>query len=859
MKKRNNKRKGSAVQDKVKTVGGAYKQKAFGKFSVWRTFKEWLVLRNEDGTFRDKGASKAYTPKYSENTSKPQSKGKAKKKNTDNPGQLKDTVLEKVLKNNSQEQTTETKKTPEEKTDGLGKQASKFIKSGLGLLSEITAGRTSFIGDRDRANPRGGADRDLKEAIQTIRQLQLDYGETVVRELFKTHNIALMSGVNRNKLLKETLRLLKKYYPEVFKGDTPIRSMEEVRKRFEEEIKDNTFDEAVLRLLGKSKRIKGFISPLKWETIPENSKFTRPYKTSEDFDKKVEDKISTFRKMVKDGIYDYELVSRDSEMKSAINTYLSELNTRIEENIEKTVEMLYFKAINSEPKKDKDGNLVPVESKEEIRERVERASENLINYVSGLNSNFEEFKGRLVLGNNFLIPLEVLRKLPPVELLQFYEQIKYEVATENTSSTLRFLSMDLELQEVLDYGGKRLDEKSRYELHHVEQFASFDKDGNPYVSIERTQKNTKKGEVVEEKLKAVSREDFDNVEVVRNEDGSISHFVKQYYDLDAKGNLVKKGETIMAELPLSYYEKGGEILEKDGFISGFRDKETQEEVSWRKAIDEMTHTYQTYLDIPNIIHQSKGENPMSSLLHPVDQFLITPENESLRAKLSRTKELSERLGLDPSIGGKIDNGLKNGVMGTGKGAIESSVHDKFRDELTKVRKMQLLDTLSKAVDELKGKLPPEDFDRLDAEGIYTYYNGVVLAEQNLQLGSLSGKIRIMESTIEKIKEFSDSATIKKMEDSLAKLKETYSKGILSRDNLEASLEVTRGKIQDELNLRKISGGFLLKIIKNPELWGLPPDATKKQVLNAIVGEIRNRKGLDNFPSFNDDMELIKND
>jgi hypothetical protein len=117
----------------------------------------------------------------------------------------------------------------------------------------------------------------------------------------------------------------------------------------------------------------------------------------------------------------------------------------------------------------------------------------------------------------------------------------------------------------------------------------------------------------------------------------------------------------------------------------------------------------------------------------------------------------------------------------------------------------------------------------------------------------------MESTIEKIKEFSDSATIKKMEDSLAKLKETYSKGIISRDNLEASLEATRGKIQDELNLRKISGGFLLKIIKNPELWGLPPDATKKQVLNAIVGEIRNRKGLDNFPSFDDNMELIKND
>ena len=111
----------------------------------------------------------------------------------------------------------------------------------------------------------------------------------------------------------------------------------------------------------------------------------------------------------------------------------------------------------------------------------------------------------------------------------------------------------------------------------------------------------------------------------------------------------------------------------------------------------------------------------------------------------------------------------------------------------------------------------------------------------------------------KIKEFSDSATIEKMEDSLAKLKETYSEGITSLDNLEADLKVTREKIQDELNLREISRGFLHKIIKNPELWGLPPDASKKQVLNAIVGEIRNRKGLDNFPSFNDNMELISND
>ena len=828
--RRNRKGKGAKINTKAKIKGSiAYRTKAFGKHSIYRIFKESDVKRDASGKFAFEGAvSKAYG-KFN--------RQQRKEKIAKDKNETQDTKISPV----TQDSKSARRNQPNAKFISIN--FAQKIEPILEKLKEIVSQNSKSLPTKGTALPKdsrgkikpAGVLQKLGERNSSVMQNNLKefrdaFGDVSLKQILLTYNIALLTAENRKKLLDEYRRFLSFKVPELFPEGEVNKSLKDVRA-------GNNLD-ALNKEFFESKPIASFLSSTTWSklsSVPEY-KVNELFKDIKSLYDSANSKIKAFRAAKEAGKYKVAKVVDKKQIAQFLKSTIDSINIQKEELIRNAL-------IANESAK------VP-KSEKEIRKEIETETKLLIDYVRKLSRNAETIGDRTVLSNKFQFTDSFLSKLPLLELMQLQEQLRFEIGNDVDRTKIQLFHFNLEKDDIYKVPITKM--KQGYQLHHVNQFASFDVNGNPYFAIERAYGSNSK-----DSIKAISEEDLLGLTVNYDENGDISHFSKDYFS--EKGAKIK-GSVLLKDLPLSYYRDYWDLIVdlKDNTILGFKNPETGEIVSWKKAISEMNHSPKLYLDLPIAYHEKSRVNSLYGLLHPVENYTIKPDNELQKSQLSDLSQLASKLNVSKKIQTELEEALKTGKLKAGKGQVESEKHDEVRDSLSLYRRIELYEQVEKAVMAKLDELPsPRDKAIVSNSAKYNYYKNGLRPTYVSNLMKLEERLAFLSQSDSLINDLlpSDQNTskIEAINNLQEKIKNTKSV-IKEIDKLTNSI-INQGLNADYIR-NHTPTQFFDSAIKNPRIWGLPSDATPKMVMNAIMNQLNSSNISDNFPNLDDQLKPL---
>ncbi len=837
--RRNRKAKGLKINTKAKIKGSiAYRTKAFGKFNIYRIFKESDVKRDASGKFTFEGAvSKAYG-KFN----RQQRKEKIAK---DKKSQLKNQNQESQPNLLTLDSKSAKKNQPNSKLIRIS--FAKKIKPLLEKIEEIVTQKSKPLSSKGTALPKDSrgkikpagimlksGERNFSVMLNNLKEFREAFGEFSTKQILLSYNISLLTAENRKKLLDEYRRFINFKAPELFADGQVYNSLKDIRAAL---VKQNDVD-ALNKEFFESRLVASFLSSTTWaklSTIPE-------YKVNELFKdiKSVNDSANSKRKDFKAakeaGTYKVEKVADKEQIAQFLKSTIDSINIQKEELIRNAL-------IANESAK------VPKSDKEIIKE-IETETKLLIEYVTKLGRNAEVVGDRTILSNKLQIKDTFLKKLPILELMQLREQLLFEIGNDVDKARIQLFLFNLEKDDIYQVPVTKI--KQGYQLHHVNQFASFDVNGNPYFAIEKAYGSNSK-----DSLKAISEEDLLGLTVNYDESGNISYFYKDYFS--EKGAKLK-GSVFLKDLPLSYYRNNWELIvdKTDNTIIGFKNPESGETVSWDKAISEMNHSPKLYLDLPIAYHEKSRVNSLYGLLHPVENYTIKPDNDIQKSQLSNLSELASKLNVSKKLQTELEEGLKTGKLKAGKGQVESERHDEVRDNLYLYRRIELYEQVEKAVISLLEEIPSTSEKAIISNSAkYNYYKNGIRPSYVNNLTKLEERLAFLTQSAASINDLlpsdqnsSQSEAIKNIQE---KIKNT--KNVIKEIDKVTNFIINQGLNADYIRNHTPSQ-FFDSAIKNPRIWGLPANATPKMVMNAIMNGLTGSTLTDNFPSLDDQLKPL---
>lgn len=839
--RRNRKAKGSKINTKAKIKGSiAYRTKAFGKFNVYRIFKESDVKRDASGKFTFEGAvSKAYG-KFNRKQRREQI-AKEKKAELKNQKQNQESPPKIV----NQDAKSERKNQPNLKL--LSISFAKKIQPILEKIQEIVIAKGNSLPNKGTALPkdsegkikpagimRKSGEHNFSVMLNNLKKFRDAFGEFSTKQILLSYNISLLTAKNRKKLLEEYRRFLNFRVPELFADGQVYNSLKDIRAALINRADVNTLNQEFF----EGKLVASFLSSTSWEklsTVPE-------YKANEIFKNilsiynSANSKRKKFKAAKEAGTYKVDKVVDKEQIAQFMKSTIDSINLQKEELIRNAL-------IANESAK------VPKSEKEIIKE-IERETKLLIEYVTKLSRNAEVVGDRTVLSNKLQFTDSFLSKLPILELMQLREQLLFEIGNDVDKVKIQLFLFNLEKDDIYKVPITKM--RQGYQLHHVNQFASFDINGNPYFAIEKAYGSNSKDSV-----KAISEEDLYGLTVNYNENGNISHFSKDYFS--EKGAKVK-GSVFLKDLPLSYYRNNWELIvdKTDNTIIGFKNPENGETVSWKKAISEMNHSPKLYLDLPIAYHEKSKVNSLYGLLHPVENYTIKPDNDIQKSQLSNISKLASQLNVSKKVQTELEEALKTGKLKAGKGQVESEKHDEVRGNLFLYRRIELYEQVEKAVmSKLEEIASPREKAIISNSAKYNYYkNGIRPAyENNLmklkeRLAFLTQSDSLINDLLPSDQNSAKNEAIKNLEEKIENTKNV----IKEIDKLTNSI-INQG-LNDDYIRNHSPSQFFDSAIKNPRIWGLPANATPKMVMNAIMNQLNNTNQTDNFPNLDDQLKPL---
>lgn len=827
------------LNTKAKAKGSiAYRTKAFGKFSIYRIFKESDVKRDASGKFTFEGAvSKAY--------------GKF------NPQQRKEKIAndkKTQLKNQNQESqsnpiTQDSKSAKENQPNSklIPISSAKKIQPLLEKIEKIVTQKSKPLSSKGTALPKDSkgkiipagimlksGERNFSVMLNNLKEFREAFGEFSTKQILLTYNISLLTAQNRKKLLDEYRRFLNFKAPELFADGQVYNSLKDIRAAL---VKQNDVD-ALNKEFFENRLVASFLSSTTWaklSTVPEY-KVNKPFKDI----KSIYDSANLKRKNFKDakeaGTYKVEKVADKEQIEQFLKSVIDSINIQKEEIIRNAL-------IANESAK------VPKSDKQIIKE-IETETKLLIDYVTKLGRNAEAIDDRTILSNKLQIKDSFLRKLPILELMQLQEQLLFEIGNDVDNVKIQLFLFNLEKDDIYKVLINNI--KQGYQLHHVNQFASFDVNGNPYFAIEKAY-----GSNIKDSLKAISEEDLLGLTVNYDESGNISHFSKDYFS--EKGAKLK-GSVFLKDLPLSYYRNNWELIvdKTNNTIIGFKNPESGETVSWDKAISEMNHSPKLYLDLPIAYHEKSKVNSLSGLLHPLENYTIKPDDDIQKSQLSNLAELASKLNVSKKLQTELEIGLKTGKLKAGKGQVESERHEEVRHNLYLYRRLELLEQVEKAILSHFEEIPStRDKAIISNSAKYNYYKNGIRPSYVNNLNKLEERLAFLTQSAISINDLltsdQNSSQIEAIKNLQEKIKNT--KNVIKEIDKVTDFIINQGLNSDYVRNHTPSQ-FFESAIKNPRIWGLPANATPKMVMNAIFNELNDSTLTDNFPNLDDQLKPL---